>query len=464
MLSTTNYVIAGGFNFLGQVNRRLPEYEQRYNIKITKTQLKNCFSKILSKSLLSFGTGINKNTKIIKNSVTYCNNIKKSLSLKYRDMLPQNFEIFLDSGGYQVSMGYLEKKEVFKFIDMYIKFLEDNSTLYNYAFSLDIPPNEITFDSYEDIYAWNKRSYSAMKQLPKNVLEKIIYVYHFRTPKVNKIWTDMLFEEGLAQELSIKRWSVGGVVAGLKGEDEIPYISYSIPLTIILAYIKKYTVQKYLHFHILGGSTYRDIMFYEICKIFIKKEYDIDIMFTFDSSGLFKQLMMGRFLDVLQDDFLVSKLFLTSNMLDIKNRNFGNKSNREKTYDILDEISTEYEMPCLRELPIYDGDSLNKLVELYLCLYMLHFYYKLQIEVKSHAKNLYDLFTSNREQFEKEIFDYLHRLNRGVISKRLKSKSTAFSRSLDLIGSLDVDKCNILIDKYMSKDEFKKLVRKIPTF
>jgi len=471
MIPTTNYVVAGGFNFIGQIDKRLPRYKNKFSLDLDPQSIKYCLSKILSKSLLSFGILLSKNKKSFTNEASYINSIQKLLSecKKYNhDIIPDNFKVYLDSGGFQLSVGYLDQKYIYPFIDMYTSFLKNNSNIFDLAFSLDIPPNEITFSSYQDIYNWNKYSYTKLLDLPENIREKIIYVYHFRTPEVNKIWRKMLFDEGLAEQLNCSRWSVGGIVASLKGEDDIPYISYGLPLANILNYTLHSSVHKdAIHFHVLGGSAYRDVIFYELCKLHIKKLYNITVNFSFDSSGLFKQFMMGRFLDVLTDDLRVLKLPVNSNILDSYNRSFGlNIKNIDKCRMILEEISTTYNLPNITNYNIYDKDtgSFNMLVELYLCFYLLHFYYILQNECSIKAIELYDIYLKDKTKFENVIFTYLQNLNRGVISSRLKMKSLAFSRTLDLFENLDYNKTNAIIDKYMAKDEFKKLVRNIATF
>ena len=466
MLETTEYVVAGGINFIGQVSRRLKEIKDELNLEIPVESLKYCMSKVMSKILISYGQQLSKKNKTIKDKKSYNKGALREINKVYdTPLIPDNFELFIDSGGYQISVGYLEKQEIFKFIDMYLDFIVENQDKYKYAFSLDIPPNEITFDSYDDILKWNKDSYSRMVDLPNHIKDRIIYVYHFRTPKVNNIWQQILFESNLAVDLDIKRWGVGGVVAGLKGEDEIPYISYALPLSIITNFTKQQN-KKFLHFHVLGGSTYRDVLFYEIAKLHIKNIHGIDVKFTFDSSGLFKQFMMGRFLDLLQDNLLVHKLSVTSSELDTRNNAFNRKVKDILYNDVLKEISDYYNLPDISHLDIYKPNNgpLYKPVELYCCIYLLHFYYILQTQCNYLAKQYYYLYLNNREEFDKLIFRLLQNLNRGKISKRLKSKTVAFSRSLDLLTDCNLDLVNGLIDKYMSKDEFKKLVRAIPTF
>ena len=53
---------------------------------------------------------------------------------KYRDKI----NLYIDSGGYQIQMGYVKYEDVDGFIDTYAHFLEKYKDMYTWAFSLDI--------------------------------------------------------------------------------------------------------------------------------------------------------------------------------------------------------------------------------------------------------------------------------------------------------------------------------------
>ena len=84
----------------------------------------------------------------------------------------KNASIYLDSGGFQVSMGAVNSTDVPTFIDMYYQFIEDYSNDIEHAFLLDIPPGpgtaaDGTFQSYDEIYKLNKMSYERASQLDR---------------------------------------------------------------------------------------------------------------------------------------------------------------------------------------------------------------------------------------------------------------------------------------------------------
>lgn len=465
MLNTTNYIVAGGFNFLNVLQKSLENIKKTENIEIDKQAIEKFCETCFSRVLLSFGLGLDKNSETIKNEEKYKESMYKTLNINKLNI--KNFKKYLDSGGFQISMGYLKKNKIENFINMYYEFLKDYNESFDYAFTLDIPPNETIFESYEEINDLNIKSYKKLYyNLDQKILDKLIYVYHFRTPKINDIWYNLTFgKDGIFNNINIKNWSVGGIVAGLKGESSIKYITYSLPLTIILKKeIEKNN--KEFNFHILGGSTYRDILFYSMIEKIVKEKFNVKINITFDSSGLFKQFLMGRFLDVnLDNNFDIFKLILKSETMFKKNNTLNNYKNIDIVFKIFKMLNEKFNLPMLNYSNIYNHNNiLYKSSEIYLCLYLLYFYYQLQQICKKTADELYPLYNSNKKQFDIEIRNIIQKLNRGVLSMKLENKSLSFSKSLSLIENLDEQMSINIINKYLDKDEFSHLVRKIPSF
>jgi len=81
-----------------------------------------------------------------------------TLYTKCRDMgIFNGCNLIADSGGFQISIGRLSRRESMLLYDMYYEWLREYSEVYDRAFILDIPPGpgcEI-FHNFEDVYKLN---------------------------------------------------------------------------------------------------------------------------------------------------------------------------------------------------------------------------------------------------------------------------------------------------------------------
>lgn len=468
---TTDYVVAGGFNFYSAINRRLVEIRKRCP-DLTDDKLKNALSYFGNRALLSFGInlGSKKKENIIKDTDKYIQSIVNMIdSASSSNFIPDNMIRYIDSGGFQISMGYIPSYEIPKFIDMYCKFLVDHKDKYERAFSLDVPANDKVFKNFDELYSLNKQSYEKICELPKDVREKLIYVFHFRTPKTYEIWRKLTFEDGLMERLGSNKWAVGGIVASLAGDNEVPLISYVLPLVPFLNF-EMQRGNKSFDYHILGGSAYRDVLFYSLMRKHVKELYGVEVNFTYDSSGLFKQLAMGRFLDFIDEsNGYVYKVNVMSDYLNQSVNEFVKESNLNHVINKCNTLSEKFNLPYLDfSKGLYDLEGKNqpffKDVELYLMFLLLDFYYELKLICEKFVDDVYPLYYQNRMRFNKEVFDLLHRLNRGTISQKFRTKTSSILNSMDFMNDLNEKKVDIMINKYMSKDEFMCLIRKSPTF
>lgn len=469
MLETTKYVIAGGFKFISILKRSINEIKEEENIDIDIKNIEKFCQQNFSKVLYTFASNIvDERIDDIRNPKKYCRSVSNLLQ-KSKSLNISNMEKYLDSGGFQISMGHIRKDYIDKFLDTYYNFLNEYTDTFDYAFSLDIPPNETIFNSFDEIKSVNRKSYEKLYyNLSKDVLDKLIYVYHFRTPKINEMWYDITFgKDGIFNNFDIRNWSVGGIVTNAKSDTVMRYVMYALPLTIILKKLIERNVKKF-NFHVLGACTYKDILFYSLVEKLIKDKFDIEINITFDSTGLFKQLLIGRFLDFKEDgDFNIHKVFVSTKDLYKNNKSYKNYKNIDICFLIFDMISEKFNMPKLNYKSIYNEETgtFYRTAGIYLCMYMLHFYYQLQNDCKNLTEDvLYPLYKINKKDFDEKIKGILLNLNRNTLSKRIENKLVSFSKSLELIENLDEKYITNIINKYLDKDEFINLVRKIPTF
>jgi hypothetical protein len=154
------------------------------------------------------------------------------------------------------------------------------------------------FDTFDDVYEKNLRSYQEASQLPEDVRKKMIYVHHFRTPKLSEIYTRLLRENNFYQYFN--NFACGGIVSNMASDLKIPCLVYILPLIPLIRETQN-AGRDYLNFHILGGASYRDVLFYELFKEVVRRYHNIELKITYDSSGIFRQIFVARYIHAIDD-------------------------------------------------------------------------------------------------------------------------------------------------------------------
>ncbi len=411
---------------------------------------------------------------------------------KCRDMrIFDDCNFIVDSGGFQISVGKLTRRESDLLYKMYYEFLEEHHQVYDKAFILDIPPGpgcEI-FHNFEDVYKQNLDSYEQARNLPDHVRKKVIYVHHFRTPKLWEIYTKILKDTEMFPDFEYH--GTGGIVANMSSDMSIPCIIYVLPLIPLINQAIKYG-RNYLNFHVLGGANFRDVLFYELFKITMKKKHNFDLNMTYDSSGPYKQVMHARFLHAKDNAGYIRKMSIKPK--DMHQRFYhgerldtGEFENGDGSDGITTETHYQYLMDQLadkwgfKRINIDSGYGMYKNksgiytetfhadVKAYSTLYALNIYSEIHNEMRAFAERVYPMYASGAlEEFYEECFDITRVINQGKLTKKQKIKSFSIPVSLDMLTNLDEDGCEYLVKKYLAKDEFIELFddprTKVPTF
>jgi len=440
------YVAAGGFSIYSSILKKIGNEPEK--IGVVEKLIMNSSNRVLH----SFGSNLNKKKKF--NSSNYVETFVNGLNaLKDKNSVTKKLKVYIDSGGFQCAMGYLTKNEMKSFVDCYYDFLNNNSTLYDYAFSLDLPPADSLYNSWDDMYDYNYYSYKKLfVESSDEVRKKLLFVKQFRTPSQYYVWNKILNDKDIINSFTSNYWSIGGIVANLGGESAIPYITYCIPFSDIFQWCKN-NGKTNIAIHILGGCSYRDLFFYSLVKRYMKLKYNFEVNFTYDSSGLIKQILMGRFINIITEDNTILKLSFLSRLI---NEKIGShKTVKETLMDSFTRMFNYYNITPLLPDSIYKGDKLNPYAELLLTIYQLFIF--------DYLKNDYDSFVNNMslDQFEHEdtfnsiIYDKLLKINGGKLSIKYKNKANNFYRSIQHLNIYDSNKNKELIDHYMAKDEIK---------
>jgi hypothetical protein len=422
------------------------------NAFFKREDISNIFNNGCNKFLHSYGQNFKGKKKYDKYSLSEAGILKECRGYQLFD----DSTFIIDSGGFQISVGLLNEKESKTLLKIYYEFLKDYSDVYDRAFILDVPPGPgcKVFETFGDVYRMNFESYNTARNLPDKVREKVIYIHHFRTPKLWDIYTDLLNHEEMFN--AFKYHATGGIVANSGSDASIPCIIYVLPLISLLNQAIKFK-RKELHYHILGGATFRDVLFYELFKKLVKEEHDIDLHITYDSSGIFKGLMIGRTIPIL-DGEIIKKLDLRTDCLDKRFNKEG--VNVEVFKNRLNQFAKENNIKELDKKEIYNpetGTFYNEF-RIYAMLYMISLYSKVEEMFRQKADILYPLYKSGEmETFNRETNSITRNINAGKLSRKQKSKANSISRSLDMLKNLDEDYSHHIVNKFLSKDEFINL-------
>ena len=445
------FVVAGSDTFSSLMSRFYRKLGGAEYIPVQN--LHDFFPQAIDKFLLSFGTNIGfKDQTVHKN---HPNRISKLFDTVLNEEFTKDIRIFLDSGGFQISMGAVGKNYIDGFIQMYHDFLRKEHLRFERAFVLDVPPgpgSSDVFHSWRDIEDLNRKSYNVTRQLPKEILDKMIYIHHFRTPSLYKIWQKFLWEDKLAE--GFKNFGTGGMVANLGTDSVIPIIMYSIPLATLVRYAKSKGMKEF-NFHILGGANFCDIMYHFLFTKHVKKIHDIDIHITYDSSVVFKGLAVGRYVPSETDNHDMIKMYIKTGELHKRWDSTG--TIQDVLYRLLNGVADRYGFKQLNsdDNPVYHVDgTFDKPVHMYSMVYVMHIYRQVELMNQAFADEAYPYYEAgDYDGFDRLCRIHHRHMNQGRASRKQKAKSAAILRSMKLLENLDEDYSEHVLNKYTSTED-----------
>ncbi len=156
--------------------------------------------------------------------------IYKQIQKIERKRIP-GLKLYLDSGGYQVIVGYITENRITEYTDVYHFILEHFKDQIDFIFSLDI--NTPKFDKAK-IFKYNDYSIDSSIDLIKKYPEirnKQLFVVQSRFPHILEDWLEIMDKHKVYNYYD--RYSFGGLV-GMKQETRVQF-NHFIPMTIWLA-------------------------------------------------------------------------------------------------------------------------------------------------------------------------------------------------------------------------------------
>lgn len=452
-MDKSGYVLAGFDTFATIVNNFMLGKKGDWNDNFTRERVADFLRETCAGFLHSYGQSFTGKKRYEKYNEKEARLYKKCRDLGFFD----GCDFIADSGGFQISVGRMTESEAHLLQDLYYQFVQDYKHLIDKAFILDVPPGPgcKIFKDFKDVYDHNLKSYKVAKNLPDDVRDKIIYIHHFRTPRLWDIYTKIMRENDMFS--AFQYHGTGGIVANLVSDMVIPCIIYVLPLVPLLVEAKK-AGRDFLNFHILGGANFRDVMYYELFKIVVKEYHGIDLKITYDSSGLFKSFMIGRYLWIRHPDGHLKKMDVRTPNL---NRRFSHDTFVRDQYQItMDEFADKVGFKRIDLKDIYNPDTgtFYEDIKVYSMFYMLHQWREVQNEMKAWAKEIYPLYKNKqRDMFTNACMEATRDLNSRRITQKGLTKGRSIIRSLDMLIELNEPYCKYIVDKVLSKDEFIQL-------
>jgi len=319
-------------------------------------------SRFVDGNLITFATNTSKlnklsNTKDCEEFSVVFSNMVSNLNNKSRDYKKN---IFIDSGGYQISIGLVQEEKLDLMLEAYTHFLLNSDNVYDRAFSLDVIPTE--FNKEIDQFIELNRI-GLMKHMIDRT-DKITRVFHFVNPGLfnvyTKIFSEMLRETNIKDHKTFKV-SVGGLVVLDKTQTILHVDPYIAAILYIIQLYKHNTgkLPEGIEFHVLGVSSTASIVKMKMIEHIVKRYFGIDLLITHDSSKIFRSIIRSRCVDYFDT------VTLSLHDLDCTSKNqhrpFNNKTTNYKFF--VDELQKycDDDIDSKLDGSFYDGDKIKRL-------------------------------------------------------------------------------------------------------
>lgn len=206
-----------------------------------------------------------------------------------------NKKLFIDSGGFQIIVGYINQSRVKEYIDSYHFILNKYSNDIDYIFSLDIMNKGWNRNTLIKLNDYSMDSSIKLIQKKPELKDKQLFIVHTRTLPVFELWKELMTKHEIYKYY--ERYSFGGLV-GLKKETNAKF-SHFVPFTFWLIQQVLNNKGKIKHIHMLGQSSRLAIFTSIILEKIFKEKFNLNIEITMDSSELMRFTKIDQKLPIL---------------------------------------------------------------------------------------------------------------------------------------------------------------------
>ena len=417
----SGYIIAGCSTLIRQAER----------VSSIQPRIINDFLKKNSSGIMCcYGSSFDQIKNYDKHFNKFCKDIEGHKTGGYINDL----EYYIDSGGFQVLMGKLNNYQVDKLFNYYYKFLAERSDLYTKGFMLDLPPNDSLYNSWDDLYKYNKRSFKIALDLPKEVIDKLVYVHHFVDNKTSETFSNLFDEFDVMN--NFKNYSVGGIVKNEFGHSSV-YKGY---VPAIIFYLNKAIEnnRKELTVHFLGAGAcaFQTLLYYKFIELHIKKIFGIDFKITHDSA-MYKKICLSK-LFMYYDDSNI-------NNISFKSKKLHMKKDGDTIEDIIKDTLTNFakrnNMDIGHDMTIYnEDDKSNAVTLLYMFLHDIEFVAQVTRVCEVVAEELYPIYEiGDQESFINELSKAVRRFYNNKFKGKQKEFCFELFSNLDYIKNVDLE-------------------------
>jgi len=257
---------------------------------------------------------------------------------------PKDLNIYLDSGGFQIIVGYIEKWRINEYIQAYHLAFELNIDKIENIFSLDIFNGDILNEKngQGELFNFNKysinQSIDLIKRRPE-AADKQLFVLQTSNSMTLRHWKKLVFDPVTKPYEYFKRWSVGGLV-GLKKATNARF-SHAVPATLWFLTYQKILGFKIDQIHWLGQSSRLSFLSMGL----FERLYNLNM--TSDSSALVRFAPIAQKLPLIhqhnKDEFELASeiadidIMLKHHSFD-KNKRTKHKENEYSEEEIFDKL------------------------------------------------------------------------------------------------------------------------------
>jgi hypothetical protein len=364
-------------------------------------------------------------------------------------------EVAIDCGGYDlIQQGRLPFRLFRDFIDCYHEFLTEHSDLFNSAFHLDMAPGYThnPFATEQDMSRLNYLSYLTTNSLPLKVRDRMMYIHHFRSPAILRVWRRLLFEDRLAENFGM--FATGGLATSPE-MTQLGCVAYALPLVDVIQYVKAERPElQSFRFHVLGDSDWKDLLPHTLLEEHIRAIHGLDVTITYDSSNLFQTIALARHTFAFGDE--VTKLSLRSD--ELHKDHMGRGSQEHLFYEAVNAAVVPFGIRPLSpdKDPIYSGTRMSALGYTYAFLQQLAMFREVEDRCRTDAGQLYPIYQSGDiPEFERQVADALRKLHSGLTERDIPDYAKRITNSLQLIERLDLDEVASLVARLPEQKEFR---------
>lgn len=187
---------------------------------------------------------------------------------------PIEGQVVTDSGGYSFIKGDIPPSKLSLLIDCYNVYLDSESSVFDYIFSLDIPFSlkYAEFNTKQNVYNANCESLKSTRcvlEQNKMLRDKFYFVWHFKMVEQYVIWK-CLYKE-LELHRFVKNHAIGGMV-GLKAATGIKFAPFTgMSFGALQAYLESDFVGEEFRLHFLGVYSRTDRFHIAVLQALFRK-------------------------------------------------------------------------------------------------------------------------------------------------------------------------------------------------